>query len=424
VRRPLALALVAVVAAGPACSSGAEPVVVEFGEVTSGEVVQIIAAPAVVQPAGRRVVLAPAAGEVVDVLIEDGASVEAGAAVLQLSSDAIALAIEQAEAAVDAADTLAAIPAVGDLSPIFADVRAQLDDVIPSLLDSLDAQVAVVPDEAVRAVIAARIDEARAAYDATSEQLASAEAAAASAQDAATEAQLEAAEAQSDQAQLALDAARERADSLAVVAPVAGRVELAPATAGVVGGLGGLASGDEGTDADRVGPGTVVSAGQPLFTVYDLSEFHVEAAIDEVDAVLVTTGQVADVLVDAFPDSTFVGTVRRVGVGPTRSASGGTTYPAVIELEPSDAPFRVGLTASVEIVVRRVDADVVVPSRALLRREGRDVVLAARDGVVVEVEVEVVALGDETAAVEGELRRGEQLIIAGFEELQDGDPLP
>ena len=158
--------------------------------------------------------------------------------------------------------------------------------------------------------------------------------------------------------------------------------------------------------------------------MYDLSSFHVAASVDEVDAVLVEVGQAVDVLVDAFPERVFDGTVKRVGVGPSASSGGGVVYPVDVQLDAEQGlAFRVGMTASVEIVVREVESDTVVPSRALLTRESREVVLVARDGHVEEVQIDVEALGEEDAAVDGDLRVGEEVVVAGFEDLADGDPL-
>jgi multidrug efflux pump subunit AcrA (membrane-fusion protein) len=85
-----------------------------------------------------------------------------------------------------------------------------------------------------------------------------------------------------------------------------------------------------------------------------------------------------------------------------------------------EVSLRIGMTASVEIQVREVEGELVVPSSALLRRGGDEVVHVVRDGVAHRVEVAVLALGDGTAAVSGDLAVGDIVVTTGVELLEDG----
>jgi multidrug efflux pump subunit AcrA (membrane-fusion protein) len=66
----------------------------------------------------------------------------------------------------------------------------------------------------------------------------------------------------------------------------------------------------------------------------------------------------------------------------------------------------------------------VVPTSALLRRGGGEVVHVVRDGVAREVPITVEAIGDETAAVAGPLEAGERVVTIGVELIEDGDEVP
>jgi hypothetical protein len=168
--------------------------------------------------------------------------------------------------------------------------------------------------------------------------------------------------------------------------------------------------------------GTAVGAGQPLLTLFDLDAFTAEAAVDELDIVLVEVGQPVVVLLDAFPEAELTGVVDRVGIEPRTSGLGGALYPVSVRLTdvPEDLQLRIGLTASVEVEVRRTEGELVVPSSALLRRGGDEVVHVVRDGRVTRVEVEVLALGDGTAAVSGALDVGDVVVTTGVELLEEG----
>jgi HlyD family secretion protein len=254
-------------------------------------------------------------------------------------------------------------------------------------------------------------------------------------------AQAAAVEAQRVQAEQALEAARALTEDLTVVAPAAGTVELARgsdvAAAGLdvgaltgelagAGDLSGLLAGAIGPTATSSGPiaeGLQVAVGQPLLSIYDLSRFSAVVEVDEIDAVDVAEEQPVTVLVDAFPAAEVRGVVERVAIAPQRGATGGATYPVDVRLTqvPPEVDLRVGLTASAEIEVRRLDAELVVPTSALLRRGGAEVVYAVRDGRADEVPVRVLAIGDQTAAIDGELTVGERVVTIGVELVEDGD---
>jgi HlyD family secretion protein len=415
----------------------------QTAEVVAGEVVQTVAAAAQLEPAGRVTVSAPAGGEVSELLVDDGDVVEVGDPLVRLTSGSVELQIAQAEAAVDAADALAgaATSAGVDLSPVLGALRGQLDAVYPPLLDALAEQAAMVEDDDVRGTIEDRIAEAEAAYQRSRANLQRSEAQLRGQAQQATAGQVAAAEAQRQQASLALDAARDRADDLTVLAPAAGVVELARAggeSPAGVGDLDALAEGGDGLEsllggagggAATAGPiatGVAVVPGQALLTIFDLSGFTAQVEVDEIDVVEVAEGQPVSVLVDAFPGIELSGVVAHVALAPRRGVTGASSYPVTVDLRavPEEVRLRVGLTASAEIEVRRVEADTVVPTSALLRRGEGEVVHVVRDGVAREVPVTVVAIGDDTAAVEGAVEQGERVVTLGVELIEDGDEVP
>lgn len=426
------VALVGFVLVLVGCSREDEPRV-QLAEVRAGEVTQTVAAPAKIEPAGLAAVTAPGGGEMAQLFVRDGEHVAAGAPVLRLESDGVELAVTQARAGVEASAALAAVPPAPDLSPIIAVIRGQLEEIVPPLLATAEAAAATIPDPQARSDALARVAEAQAGYERTARDLADAEEEARSVTRRTTAAQRRAAEAQRKQAEATLTAARSREADLVVRAPTAGVVEFAdrarqgtPGSTPLPGELGELL-GDAGLGTG--GPpavGAQTAPGQPLFSVYDLSHFRVRAEVDEVDAVHVSEGQPVRILIDAYPDRTFAGRVERLGIAPVATPSGSVVYPVFVVFDalPADVPLRVGLTASVEVVVRRVESGTVVPVGALLRRGGRDVVLVAREGRAREVPAVPLAVGEDEAAVEGDLAVGDRVVVAGFEQIEDGDRLP
>lgn len=363
---------------------------------------------------------------------------------------------------VDAADRALKLPKFPELPelPELPDLDAGAG------LSALDgAEVTGALTEAQRSAADARrqLRDTELAFRSASQQLLDAEQELAAQADATAEAQAAAVDAQVEQAQLALDATRSRIDDLVVLAPIGGVVELvrggggggaAPTLDGLPSELGDLAEslgggdlgagdpggselgellggagGGDGGGAVTDGPivvGVEVGPGQPLLNVFDLSAFVARVEVDEIDVVQVQEGQAVIIRVDAFPGVELEGRVDHVALAPSRDVIGGALYPVTVVLTqiPDDIALRIGLTASAEIEVRRLDGDTVVPTSALLRRGDAEVVHVVRDGIAVEVPVELLAIGDQDAAVAGDIRVGEEVVTIGVELIADGDEVP
>jgi len=153
--------------------------------------------------------------------------------------------------------------------------------------------------------------------------------------------------------------------------------------------------------------------------------FEVRLEVDEIDVVLVEVGQSVSIELDALRGEPFAGTVVALAAVPERSATGATIYRARVRLDARDdaPPLRGGLTGTGDIEVQRLDAQLTVPSTALLRSGGREVVFVVRTGVAVEVPVRVLAFGEVRAAIEGDLRAGERVVTTGIERVEAGSPI-
>lgn len=102
-----------------------------------------------------------------------------------------------------------------------------------------------------------------------------------------------------------------------------------------------------------------------LFTLAeDLTRMELHADIDEADIGRIKEGQQAEFTVDAYPDSTFSATLTKVHYAP-QTASGVVTYEAVLTVDNSDMLLWLGMTATTEIVTKRVEDALKVPNSAL-----------------------------------------------------------
>ncbi|MEX2621905.1 MAG: efflux RND transporter periplasmic adaptor subunit [Egibacteraceae bacterium] len=445
---PRLVAVLLALALSAGCFGDDRPAV-ETTPVSSGEVVERVSAPARVDAAARQDVAAAVSGVVVALDAADGDAVVGAQPVVRLESSQVDLAREQAAAAQSAAAAAGiTVDGGGDASRArTAEAVAQLDAETRPRIAEARARAGEVAADDQRAAALSAVDAVEASYLTTRAALLAAgdavaagqDQTAASLTDALNQAVAQATAAQRAQADAAAAVAARQADGLVAVAPFDGTIQLgggaatdgAPAAGlppglelppGLAGGLTGL-PGAAGGGTLRVG--APVTAGQTLFTVYDLSTLYVTADVDEVDAPTVGAGQPATVLIDAFSEVEFDGVVESVDIEAATTEAGGVGFPARVRITGPDTAdltgVRVGMTASVEIATRTVDAALVVPSRALVRRDDGTVVFVVRDGRAEAVEVTVAVLGDERAAVDGDLARDEAVVVSGFEGLGDGD---
>lgn len=90
-----------------------------------------------------------------------------------------------------------------------------------------------------------------------------------------------------------------------------------------------------------------------LFTlVNDLSKMQINAAVAEADVGSISEGQQVRFTVDAFPNQTFMGTVRMVRNAATAQQSV-VSYATIIDVSNEDLRLKPGMTANVSIIVQQ-----------------------------------------------------------------------
>ena len=109
-------------------------------------------------------------------------------------------------------------------------------------------------------------------------------------------------------------------------------------------------------------------------SVVDLSSFHVDVPVDELDIAAVQTGQRVRITLDALPNAEVGGVVTRIAPQATRSEQGTTTYEVTVTLDEGSGGVRPGMTAVVEIVTEEKADVVLVPRRAVRSEGGRSYV--------------------------------------------------
>ena len=108
-----------------------------------------------------------------------------------------------------------------------------------------------------------------------------------------------------------------------------------------------------------------------LFTLAeDLARMQVEADIDEADIGAVKPDQEATFTVDAYPGQKFPASIQTIEYSPT-TTDNVVTYKAILTVDNRELLLRPGMTATAEIVTRKIDQALTVPNAALRYRPPR-----------------------------------------------------
>jgi HlyD family secretion protein len=128
--------------------------------------------------------------------------------------------------------------------------------------------------------------------------------------------------------------------------------------------------------------GTMNNPGTQILVVSDLSRMLVRAEVDETDVVDMKIGQKAKISVDAFPDTTFVGTVTEIGNTAKRSSistvEGQTNFEVKVVFDDNVPQVRPGMTADVDIETGTHAKTLAVPIQAVVIRTRSQLDRAAR----------------------------------------------
>lgn len=232
-------------------------------------------------------------------------------------------------------------------------------------------------------------------------QVASAQAQLDQALDGASDADLRAAEISVEQARLNLEEAQAKLAQALLRAPIAGTVL--------------------SVDAEV---GQKANAGLIAATLADLNALELTVNVAEVDVSELQPGQGAEITIDALPDQTFSGIVTRIAPS-SASESGVVSYPVTVQLANANiADVRPGMTAVATILDDEAGSGWMVPTSALVEREGNTMVIVLRDGQPTRIPVTSAgSQGEWTVVQSDELAAGDEA-VGGVSSFLNQDDVP
>ncbi|KYF48092.1 hemolysin D [Sorangium cellulosum] len=294
-------------------------------EIRKGSLTETAAASGKIEPDVQVEVKSRAAGQVIEVLVKEGDSVEAGQLLVKLDPTDAERDLSSARVA---RDRVKADLAAAQASLAVADLERKNNEVSQGIAEK-SAELGL-----------GSTDAARSAAHSTK---------VASANMTLRRAQVTAAQAQLKTAEIAVQDAETRLKEMQIYAPIAGTV------LDVAVEVGTLVSSAL----------TNVSGGSAVMTLADLSNLRIVGAIDEAQIGRVAPGQRVEIRVDAYGDRVFQGVVDRVSpLG--KETSSVVTFDVEIVVKDKDASLlRSGMSADVEIVTAEQKDVLLVPLLAV-----------------------------------------------------------
>jgi HlyD family secretion protein len=189
--------------------------------------------------------------------------------------------------------------------------------------------------------------------------------------------------------------------------------------------------------------GTLNNPGTVLMTISDLSTMESEVKVDETEVVGIKIGQLAEVEIDAFPDSTFTAVVTEISNSPVTSGDQAVDFKVTVTLEKQIEGVRPGLSSKAEITIASVDDAIAVPIGAVtvrewpprehkkgrhkyldktddgIEREELEGVFVMKDGKAEFLPITLGITGDEHFEVITGLEDGQEIISGPFSALRD-----
>jgi HlyD family secretion protein len=155
-----------------------------------------------------------------------------------------------------------------------------------------------------------------------------------------------------------------------------------------------------------------LSGGQPAFALMDLSRYHIDITVDEIDIGRVVEGQPVTVTLDALPGETLTGQIDQIA-DTAQLDSGVVTYRVTIDLDPTAAPLRVGMTTNVDIVTERREHVLLVPNRYVRvdRTTGKAYVDRATGDQVQPIEIQIGLRDESFSEVLAGLHEGDTVVL-------------
>ncbi len=170
----------------------------------------------------------------------------------------------------------------------------------------------------------------------------------------------------------------------------------------------------------QVSLGQYLEPGDAIANLEDIDPLKVDFRVPEIYFSVVKVGQAIEILIDAFPDDSFIGEV--YAIDPLIDVNGRAIVIRAT-VPNGDRRLRPGLFARVNLIYESRSNVLFVPEQALVPFGEKQSVFKVVDGIARLTPVEIGTRVGATVEIRGGLAEGETVVTAGQIKLQDGVPV-
>lgn len=203
------------------------------------------------------------------------------------------------------------------------------------------------------------------------------------------------AQVQVEQAQLAVEMSRKRLEETKITAPVAGQI------ASIDGQIGGFAS-------NQAAFGRLIS----------VDVIDVEVAVTAEQLILFEIGDNVTVQFAGLASET-TGEVTAISLAADESG----LFTVTVQIENTEKSIKPGMVASVFVEEVLVEDSVIVPTQAIVERQGNTFMFVVENNIAIQKEIEVIRFDTEHSAIVGPIQPGDKVVVKGQNLLSDGDAI-
>jgi RND family efflux transporter MFP subunit len=171
---------------------------------------------------------------------------------------------------------------------------------------------------------------------------------------------------------------------------------------------------------EHIEVGEWVNAGGPVVTLVDLGRIKINVDVPERYAVLLSSRSDVKISIKSLPGRQFAGKVQSVLPS---GDTGSRTYPVRIFIPNPGLKIKSGMEAIALFSLDGGKNALLVQKDAVVPAGDNKIVFMIRDGKALPVMVKVLGYYDGNAAVEGDLKPGDKVVIRGNERLRPGQPV-
>jgi multidrug efflux pump subunit AcrA (membrane-fusion protein) len=212
-------------------------------------------------------------------------------------------------------------------------------------------------------------------------------------------------------AQVQLTTAQKNESDTILRAPVAGVVAAVNGIVGQQSSGSSASSAGSSSSASSSSSTSTTSSSSGFIQLTNVNVLDVKVGMTETDAPKVKVGQVATITLDALPNASFTGHVISLDTDST-VVSNVVTYYAKVAFDDASASVKPGMTASVSVVLDKVDSAITLPTSAVSTTGTTErVTVKAKDGTESTRSITIGLRGDSAVEITDGLSVGDQVVL-------------